>query len=208
MNYWPISNGQMLDLVGCAHMQQGVSTFLTSDRFGQPNAALSLNYGYTSVPSGAFFNSSQWTFTGWIYVKSSGFCCRLLEFSNINAENVIALSFSDSAHSLYPFFDIFTPVSGVNALVVGTLSSIVLQLNQWSFVAVTFDVNVLKLYINGVYSSNGMINMPVPLNLVRAYNHFGKSQYSIDAASDALLDEMRIYYRCLTSVEINALMNI
>ena len=33
-HHWPISNGQMNDLIGNAHMTQGANTTFVSDRFG------------------------------------------------------------------------------------------------------------------------------------------------------------------------------
>ena len=43
VNYWPIFDGNMSDMIGSAHMSQGMSTSFISDRFGNVNSALALN---------------------------------------------------------------------------------------------------------------------------------------------------------------------
>jgi len=40
VNYWPIFDGNMSDVIGSAHMSQGSSTSFTLDRFGNANSAL------------------------------------------------------------------------------------------------------------------------------------------------------------------------
>ena len=62
----------MTDVVGSANMTQGSLTTFTFDRFGNPNAALNLNGGYTQVPAGVYFNTPGITVTVWVYPLSVG----------------------------------------------------------------------------------------------------------------------------------------
>jgi len=56
----------MFDVIDVAHMTQGSSTYFTTDRFGNANAALALNGGWTQVPSGIYFDTPEFTISVWI----------------------------------------------------------------------------------------------------------------------------------------------
>ena len=54
-HYWPISNGQMNDLIGSAHMiQRSKATLFANDRFGNVNSSINLNGGWTQLPQGIY----------------------------------------------------------------------------------------------------------------------------------------------------------
>jgi hypothetical protein len=57
INYWPIENGQMTDLIGDANMIQGVSTNFVLDRHGNASSALNLNGGYTYLYNNVYINT-------------------------------------------------------------------------------------------------------------------------------------------------------
>lgn len=50
INYWPIKNSSINDIVGLAHMTYGPNVSLTSDRFNSPNSALNFQSGFNTVP--------------------------------------------------------------------------------------------------------------------------------------------------------------
>ena len=53
-NYWPFKSN-VNDVIGGAHLYQGVNAGLTSDRFNQTLSALSLKNGYYKMPPGIYF---------------------------------------------------------------------------------------------------------------------------------------------------------
>ena len=55
----------MLDQIGTSHMTQGSLTSFIEDRFGNVNSALALNGGWTQIPSGSYFNTSEYSITVW-----------------------------------------------------------------------------------------------------------------------------------------------
>ena len=68
-NYWPIENGQMLDIVGNAHMYPvNGSSIFEKDRNGISNSALHLKDYAAQVPTpGIVFKTQQFTATLWFY---------------------------------------------------------------------------------------------------------------------------------------------
>ena len=200
INYWPIVNGLMSDIVGCAHMTPGNLTTLTSDRRGNLNAALSLNGGYTNVPPGVYFNSA-FTITVWIYAQQLSYYTRVLDFGN-GLNDCIIFSLS----SQFTGKPCFVLMSGPNYLY-ECKSSTVITLNTWTFTVISFSGSAVSIYMNGVrtclLNSNAM-----PSNLIRVNNYVGKSNSVLDGYSYSILDDLRIYNRSLSSAEINNLMTL
>jgi hypothetical protein len=79
-----------------------------------------------------------------------------------------------------------------------------LALNTWIHVASTYDGAVLRLYINGVQVSTANVtgNMGVSANALRIGGSTALAQYFT-----GLIDEVRIYNRALSQVEIQTDMN-
>jgi hypothetical protein len=65
-HYWPIENGTMKDVIASKDMTQGNATYFTSDRFGNENASLALNGGWTQVPPGIYFDTQEFTISVWV----------------------------------------------------------------------------------------------------------------------------------------------
>ena len=200
-NYWPIINSQMNDYVGCADMTQGSLTTFSSDRFGNLNASLNLNGGWNQVPSGIYFNSPQFTITVWIYPSQVGANAKILDFGNgASLYNIDLSQSSSTSNSPYIlFYDVSTNLGAA-------ISSIALTLNQWQFLAVSFDGSLLSIYLNGILTQNQTIVYTLP-TLVRTNNYIGKSPWSVDGYSYSYLDDLRFYNISLTQSQINDLIN-
>ncbi len=84
------------DVVGGANLFGGSNYSFVPDRFCSQNSAIYLNKGYLQVPEGVYF-SGDFTFTGWIYLKSNQNSSRLFDFGNgLLKENIILAMFSTS----------------------------------------------------------------------------------------------------------------
>jgi hypothetical protein len=101
---WPFWSSTMLDEIGGAHMTQGSATTFVADRFGNANAALNLNGGWTRVPSGIYFNTPAFTISTWIYPQTIGSWARLVDFGN-------------GAYSNNVVFAIGSPSCGIGSVV-------------------------------------------------------------------------------------------
>ena len=200
-HYWPILNSTKSDIVGTAHMQQGMNTSFTSDRFGCPNSAMNLNGGFTYVPAGVYFDSPEFTISVWIYPQSVGSWSRVIDFANGAPLDNIVLS-QDSGLNRIPYTTIRN-----GTIIMGTVSSSVsLALKQWQFLTSTYNGTSLIMYINGVIKANLFFVFTLP-TLNRTKNYIGKSNWN-DSYSWSYLDDLRFYNRSLSQSEIIDLMNL
>ena len=200
-NYWPISNGQMTDLIGNAHMMQGFNTTYVADRYGNTNSALNLNGGYTYVNAGYFFYTPQFSISAWVYPRSVGNYARLVDFGNgAPIDNVYFTLTTGTDLKAY-----FKVCQGSTCTPYPT-SSIALVENKWQFMTATFDGFTLRIYINGQLTASQLRNYMLP-KIVRQNCYFGKSNFASDLYSYFYVDDMRFYNISLTSCQIGNLMN-
>jgi hypothetical protein len=193
----------MSDVVGDNDMAQGSSTSFVADRFGNVNSALALNGGWTQIPQGIYFNTSEFTVSVWVYPMSVGSYSRIIDFGNgPNADNII-FSLTQS-NSLQPLFQFYTGLD----LFLTTISNIQITLNQWQFLTVTFNGTNARIYSNGILigESNTQNNIRT-LNLSRSNCFIGKSNWAENDYSHSYLDDLRFYNKSLTQEQINELMD-
>ena len=186
----------MTDNIGSSNMAQGSSTYFTSDRSGNSNAALAFNGGYTYVPSGVFFSTS-FTIAVWVYPVSLGPFSRILDFgsgagSGGGVENVVLAQTWSNTNQPYFY------MNGVNYL-----TSTSLTMNSWQHLAATYDGSTLKMYRNGASILSTSVTYSLP-SITRTYCYIGKSNWA-DGDSNSYIDELRIYNTALSSSSISAL---
>jgi hypothetical protein len=202
-HYWPIEKSQMSDQIGMAHMTQGDLARYASDRFGCADSALDLNGGWTQVPEGFYFDTSEFTISVWVYPQQVGKWARVVDLSNtwlgIPRDNVIISLDSDGKP--FPTFSIFKGAQG-EALI----SNISLIENKWQFLAVTFNGTTMSIYINGIMTGINSFAYPMP-KIIRKINNIGKSWNSRDGKSLSYLDDLRFFNISLSQEEIVNLMN-
>jgi hypothetical protein len=194
----------MKDLIGSAEMtsQENLTSF-AMDRFGNVNSALALNGGWTQVPPGIYFDSTEFTISVWIFPSNVDPWSRIIDFGNDgNADNIVlSLSYS---YSLKPYFAI---LSGSNSLST-SISSKPITLNQWQFLTATFNGTNARVYLNGTLVAETNTQSYIqPIYLSRSFCFIGKSNWATDGYSSSYLDDLRFYNKSLTLVEILELMN-
>jgi len=155
LNSWSF-NGDYSDSKGGANLTNGLNYGLTSDRFGNPNSALNLNYGYMNIPPGIYFNGT-FTITAWVNVKNA-----------VNLNDWLTIVYfgtgsNDWTNSVFTVFNgggnnmIIKSAGPGNPQIWDPNSSLVLQrfsTGVWMHTAFTLDSNLqAKNYINGVQSS-------------------------------------------------------
>jgi hypothetical protein len=198
----------MEDAIGGAHMKQGALTSFTTDRFGNPYSALSLNKGYTIVPSGVYFNTVAFTISVWLYPKNIiGIWSRVIDFGSnggiAHSNNILfAIGARSSLQPAFCIRDAFGNYVGSDII-----SSVALIGNQWQFVVVTFDGSTGKVYINGNLTETQTVTFYLLPTLTRTQNWVGKSSFDIDGYSSSYLDELRFYNVSLSQAQILQLMN-
>ena len=84
-------------------------------------------------------------------------------------------------------------------------SSIIFQLNRWEHLTVTYNNTVMKVYINGVIGVSNKVYLPA--NVLRTSNFIGKSHWG-DVNANCEFDDLKIFNKSLTQLEIYKVMNI
>ncbi len=199
---WPICSRTMLDVIGGAHMTQGSLTKFATDRFGNANAALNLNGGWTQVPSGIYFNTPAFTISTWIYPQTIGSWARLVDFGNgANSNNVV---FAIGASGNLPAFQICI----TSPCAITLQSSQALTLSKWQFLALTYDGSNARIYIDSTLTGTAAFTYTMP-NINRISNLIGKSNMGVwDGYSSSYIDDLRFYNKSLTQSELLSIMNL
>ncbi|HRE73842.1 MAG TPA: lectin-like protein [Flavobacteriales bacterium] len=195
-------NGNANDASGGGNngtLQGGVTPI--ADRFGSLNSALALNgtTGHITVPSGAWFDGGPFTVSAWVRKSSNNNFSRLLDFGNGQANNnvVLAISSGTSGRPLAQFYQGTTGGAQVSSPVT------VLTNNEWELLTYTYENNAGRIYIDGILVGQG--TQTAPINVVRAINYIGRSNWASDGYANARFDDFRIYNRVLSLNEIIAL---
>ena len=186
----------MNDLIGSAHMSQGLNTKFTADRFGFPDAALDLNGGWSQVPSGIYFDTPQFSISLWIYAHKVVRTSRILAFGNGSPSDTIEINLLN-----LEFY-----ISNGSTWLSGSLSSTQLAENRWQLLAVTYDGSYLNIYIDGKLTSSQALTYTMPV-LTRTQNWFGKSPYSQDGHSHSYLDDIKFFNTSLNQAQIYSIMH-
>jgi hypothetical protein len=161
----------------------------------------SANKGYLSVPPGILASAGEMTIAEWVYLKSNPSWQRIFDFGQ--DQNVDMVLVSNNNNTGRPRFAI--SLNGPSAAQVIDGSS-TLPTGIWAHLAVVIGPSGGILYVNGqqVGANSSMTLHPADLGST-PNNYFGRSQYASDPYLDGSLDEIRVYDRALTPVEILAL---
>jgi hypothetical protein len=192
----------MLDYIDAADMTLGNSISFVSDRFGNPNSALALNYGWTQIPSDVYFDTVEFTISAWVYPLKIGKYARLVDFANAYKIDNIILRL-DSGSDNKPEFFIYPGFRSPSDSVPFKKS---LVLNDWNHLTVTFDGKILKSYLGGTLRDDTRYTYTMPKSRVRLNNYFGKSNKAGGTFSQIYLDDVRFYNKSLDQSEIMDLM--
>lgn len=168
-HYWPMYD--FSDVVGGAHLIGGVNYSLTSDRFYRQSQAFNLKNGYLNTPSGLNTNGDA-TLTYWILIQTYGSFAGFRSFVNTHV--------SSSKSHLGGFY---TEDGFIN--VVGPA----IQLNEWTYVAITLNGNFVSLYLNGIIVAS---NSTVVQN----------ASYGDSKLARAIFDEVKLYQGAMIDSEI------
>jgi len=175
---------------------------LTSDRFGNANAAYSLNgtSGYIQIPDSADFDFNQpITLTAWIYLNDNTIGGIVGQWGpGGESGDAFTLGVKDGKARLT------LPIPGLYEL--SSVSD--LGLGEWLFVSVVYDGTSLKLFVNGTQdaSDNIMVDQVDSTQVVTI--GFERILSGEPAYLDGTIDDVRIYRIALSDGEILQLYNV
>ncbi|MBN2704793.1 MAG: hypothetical protein JXR23_11350 [Pontiellaceae bacterium] len=204
-------NGSASDESGNGHDGAVSGAGLTQDRFGNADCAYLFDgvNDYIEVPdstdlrlSGTDFSISSWvcetarslTVQDAIIVKRGSGNLNGWFHSLLGAEKG-----KDAGKAFYQ------GSGGLNPSAIGTS---VVPLSAWTHVVVAYDLDTqtMRLYVNGVLDSETK-NIPSPNAATTANMFIGRDSTSTSYAFHGAIDDIRIYNRALSGVEIESLYN-
>ena len=194
-------NGNANDVIGTTN-----GTFfgaqMTTDRFGNPNSAYSFNGTNQYIDCGTTSFTLPVTVSFWVKGYTS--------INNSQWKTIFGWNDTAGIHNGIQFyvnynFDIVARIGDANEDLISY--TVVCDTTNWYFIASTRVGNTQILYVNGVVvDSSSAITDTIggPYNLF-----FGRSfrTISYDEYFNGDIDDIRIYNRALSSVEIDSLYN-
>ena len=208
VGYWGFT-GNANDSSGNGHNGTVNGASLTTDRFGNANSAYSFNgtSNSISVPASTAFTQNPISYSFWFNKVGSGNPC--------GSNEVAQAIFSTGSYSQSR--DVVLQQGGTN---IGILRSIPsgcanefmqstnYTLNTWNHAVVTYEANLVKVYLNGVYIGSTPVTCANTTANTTCY--IGASNPSIWACINYFngkIDDLAIYNRVLSDGEATTLYN-
>ncbi|MBL7937115.1 MAG: T9SS type A sorting domain-containing protein [Bacteroidia bacterium] len=201
--YYPFNNNT-LDYVGTRHgVSVGVAQYGT-DRWGATNACYDVvdNTNYINLPSDYWIHG-DYSISAWVMVKQEMPFPRLYDFANGYMINDVVgqLSHSGSGN--------MGPAMGycINANTESHyFSPNALSLNDWHHIVYISSGYQMLIYVDGTLDGSVVGNY-MPENIFRTKNKIGGSNAPLNDATNAFIDDFRLYDRAITPEEVTQLFN-
>jgi hypothetical protein len=200
--YYPFS-GDAKDKSGNGNDGIVKGAVLTYDRFGNPNSAYSFNgtSDYIDLPTLYSYSPTNFTLNAWI------------KLDRIGPRQMILGKLSGwTSYTGNIGFEVWGDHLAVDSLDAGSTldGNTILDINKWYQVTTTYDGSSFKVYLNGVLdgslSYNGGIgNNTVPWMIGTHAMYGTPGGYYSNFCFDGIIDNVRIYDRALSDVDIQKL---
>lgn len=191
-------SGNADDALGVRHAT-AYGALLTADRFGTPNEAYDLDGidDYIQMPPDIWV-SGDFSFTGWIYLRSYDFYARFVEWGDgLDRSNVFFCpSRYGSAACVFTIHD----CSAGSPRTYGDGPAF--PMGSWVHIAIVLSGTTVRVYKDNVFWYDYTMGY-TPCAVMRNECYFGKSNFPADGYLDAKIDDIRIYDRAITIAEID-----
>lgn len=161
--------------------------------------AVKFSGGSAALPTGIVSGLNDFTIAAWVKPDSIATWQRIFDFGSSTSSYMFLTTRPSTAGGLR-----FAITTGTGEQQVNTSSP--LTVGAWQHVAVTLRGTTATVYLNGVaVGTNAGVTLR-PSSLGQTTNNFiGKSQFAVDPALAASIDDVRIYARGLTATEVQSL---
>jgi hypothetical protein len=183
INYWSF-NGNGRDETGDCHLLNGINTYATKNRLNKQNSAIRFKNGYYKIKKNYTLDMNELTVTGWIKLNSNENHISLIEI-NDDSDNGVSLQTLNENHVQFKY--------GNHCM----KSMSQLKPKLWHHIVGVKNKTSLFLYINGKLDI--YVNLDIDLNTIASFNYIGKSY---DESSDASIDDIKIFNKSLSYLEI------
>ena len=200
--FWRFQDQSLVDSIASVEMTVGKEIDTTSslniDHNIVTNGSVRLGGGYLRIPSGDYFENSQFTIAFWVRPSAENAKnARILEFGNGKlSKNIILTINYNSGDNYYPGFYILNDATNK----IEIHSDTELYYASWSFLVVTCTSTDINMFINGELVATQSLTF-APVTGTRTANYVGSSSWG-QILTKLHLDDLRIYNRALSQEEI------
>ncbi len=165
---------------------------LVRTTFGKKQMVLNYTLGYSTIPGGAYFET-EFSVSCWVKIlDKNSVWPRLFDFaSDVSNNNRIVLT-------LYGQYGLFLWFSNNGAYLNLMSATTQLNLNEWTFVTVTYSNKILKYFFNETYVGGGDTGISwsgIKTNL----NYFGKDTTGYPGTSSTMqIFDFKIYNKVIS----------
>jgi hypothetical protein len=203
VGYWPV-NGNANDMSPNANNGTNKGATITADRFGNINSAYVFN-GSNSIDIGNIAVSNVKTYSFWIYPTDLSGIYRTV-MSKFEGNSNLA-SFEIGQREAQKMGFAYSP-NGTNGYITNSQSS--LNINTWYNFVITFDNNLIKMYVNGILEQTSPNSGTCYDNNDHVF--IGATRKAIIGDPSSFfwigkIDDIGIWNRALTEQEISNLYN-
>jgi hypothetical protein len=204
--YYPF-NGNANDLIGGKNGSIGDAT-LTTDRFDDPDKAYYFDgiNDYIMIPTLAGFTPSQFSVSCWIKPKGNTVGGSQVIF-DLRRQYNFSMSYNQPNLVTNPNSVNFNIVSGTSNITASSGINSILA-DRWAHLTFTYGNNTMQIYVNGILADNKTITSPSLIDdNPYYYNVIGKD-YRLSLNRGwfyGSIDDVKIFYRCLTAEEVFSL---
>jgi gliding motility-associated-like protein len=194
-------NGNANDNSGNNNHGVNYGAILTTDRFGNPNSAYYFNgNSRIQAPHSSSLNVSEISISMWV------------KYENYDLTQILTKrNWSDAYNEKFAFDtkDFYVKRNGncyPNNAWQKVNYSVLPQLNIWTFLTVTYDGSVSKFYLNGELKESANFGSYLAMDNCNAGELiFGATWSSFPFYFKGSMDDVRIYNRALTSLQVSNL---
>lgn len=155
---------------------------------------------HVSLPAGLANFTGGLTITLWVRVDTVGDYARFVDLGVGQSNQNIWFGRVGTTNNLG--FKVYNGTAGgTQVTATGAIAT-----GSWQHFAVTqTSTGAVVIYKNGAQIATG--STTVPVNVTRASNYLGRSNWSANAYLDGVLDDVRIYNRTLSATEVSLVYN-
>lgn len=149
------------------------------------------------MPTGVYISDADFTTSAWVRVFTVQQHSKIMDLGNPGPNDVFEFSLARSLLG-NPYI-----AYNANGGVCECISSVVLALGDWHYLAAVLKGSNMSLYLDGILV--GSVICPsqyLPTNVIRTKCFVGGSNWPSEPDADADFDELKIYNRALKYDEI------